>query len=105
LTQHFGEGLEVEFGTQDGGSARAWTPIDALTAVFRSDLGDLLSDSDQEKALNPAALLSVINLPNRLIELKDLKLLFSQFFIPIQVADKRDLVVFNVGNLSALGNP
>ena len=106
LEGQFGPGQEVEFAMADGGGARAWVPTAVLKAALRADLNDLLLDKYVSTVSEEfARLFQVIHNPKRLFEFSPFRALFVTFCIPLQVVDRRDLIIFNLIQLETFGNP
>jgi hypothetical protein len=102
----FGEPFLAGFACEDGSGTFAHVSQAALLAGLRPDLKELLSEPYRENVSDDLErLFLTVDEPSILFEFGFLRERFVQELIPSQVANERELVIYNPAKLSMFGNP
>jgi hypothetical protein len=105
LDKSFGPGQWVAFAAVDNSGSQAWVTSVALLGAQRDDMKTLLAPEHEGRELDAKMLFQVVYNPRRMFEFPAFRRLFAEQVVPIQVVDRRALVLFNPTDLQTFGTP
>ncbi|SOD81672.1 FRG domain-containing protein [Spirosoma fluviale] len=105
FADHFGECMRVEFGHQDGSSARGLASFESLRKALRKDMTDLLLPEYKEITNEFSELFGIIYNPKFMFDFSEFTKLFAREIIPVQALLWDKLILYNPAQLATFGKP